>query len=208
MWDERARDPGLACSARATWVFQAVGGFGIGSGVVTPVTITARALRPCRAGTSAPKRSRSQGGVPSWGTLVVGGFTPFSQTRPAPQVCDFGLARLYGDPIKKMTPGVVTLWYRSPEILLGEESYDPAVDLWSVGCIFAEMLQKEPLFPGKTEVDMLTRIFNTLGTPTEDTWPDFNKVARGGFDCAAERGGACRGVQCSAAERDAGQALA
>uniref|UniRef100_A0A7S4LAR1 Protein kinase domain-containing protein n=1 Tax=Eutreptiella gymnastica TaxID=73025 RepID=A0A7S4LAR1_9EUGL len=92
------------------------------------------------------------------------------------KVCDFGLARLYGDPIKKMTPGVVTLWYRSPEILLGEESYDPAVDLWSVGCIFAEMLQKEPLFPGKTEVDMLTRIFNTLGTPTEDTWPDFNKL--------------------------------
>ena len=92
------------------------------------------------------------------------------------QVCDFGLARLYGEPIKKMTPGVVTLWYRSPEILLGEESYDPAVDLWSVGCIFAELLRKEPLFPGRTEVDMLTRIFNTLGTPTEETWPNFNQL--------------------------------
>eukprot|EP00667_Euglena_gracilis_P009398 EG_transcript_9542 len=92
------------------------------------------------------------------------------------KVCDFGLARLYGEPIKKMTPGVVTLWYRAPEILLGEEAYDPSVDLWSVGCIFAEWLQKEPLFPGKTETELLSRIFSTLGTPTEETWPDFDKL--------------------------------
>eukprot|EP00668_Euglena_longa_P029275 GGOE01036621.1.p1 GENE.GGOE01036621.1~~GGOE01036621.1.p1 ORF type:complete len:460 (+),score=151.39 GGOE01036621.1:40-1380(+) len=92
------------------------------------------------------------------------------------KVCDFGLARLYGEPIKKMTPGVVTLWYRAPEILLGEEAYDPSVDMWSVGCIFAELLQKEPLFPGKTETEMLSRIFSTLGTPTEETWPDFDSL--------------------------------
>eukprot|EP01006_Ploeotia_vitrea_P028826 TRINITY_DN61462_c0_g3_i1.p2 TRINITY_DN61462_c0_g3~~TRINITY_DN61462_c0_g3_i1.p2 ORF type:complete len:452 (+),score=79.91 TRINITY_DN61462_c0_g3_i1:19-1374(+) len=92
------------------------------------------------------------------------------------KVCDFGLARLYGDPIKKMTPGVVTLWYRSPEILLGEEFYTPAVDLWSVGCVFAEFLQKEPLWPGKNEGDMITRIFADLGTPTEESWPQYNSL--------------------------------
>jgi cell division cycle 2-like protein len=93
------------------------------------------------------------------------------------KVCDFGLARLYGDPIKKMTPGVVTLWYRPPEILLGEEAYDPSVDMWSAGCIFAELLQKEALFPGKTELEMLSRIFTTLGTPTEESWPGFERLA-------------------------------
>lgn len=63
---------------------------------------------------------------------------------------------------------VVTLWYRSPEILLGAEHYSTPVDAWSIGCIFAEMMNREPLFPGDSEIDELFRIFRTLGTPDEE----------------------------------------
>ena len=72
---------------------------------------------------------------------------------------DFGLAREYGSPLKPYTPVVVTLWYRCPELLLGQKEYSTAVDMWSVGCIFAEFIQKEPLFRGKSEIDMLNLIF-------------------------------------------------
>ena len=65
------------------------------------------------------------------------------------KVADFGLARTYTThPIQLMTPSVVTLWYRAPEILLGSRQYTPAVDIWSVGCIFGELILHEPLFPG------------------------------------------------------------
>ena len=77
----------------------------------------------------------------------------------SPQVGDFGLAREYGSPLKQYTPIVVTLWYRSPELLLGTKLYSTAIDVWSVGCIFGELLAMEPLFPGKSEVDQLNRIF-------------------------------------------------
>jgi len=66
---------------------------------------------------------------------------------------------------------VVTLWYRAPEILLGGKQYATAVDIWSIGCIFAEMVMRAPLFPGDSEIDELFRIFRVLGTPTEETWP-------------------------------------
>lgn len=68
-------------------------------------------------------------------------------------------------------PQVVTLWYRAPEILLGARQYACPVDVWSVGCIFAEMVKKTPLFPGDSEIDELFRIFRIFGTPTEATWP-------------------------------------
>lgn len=64
--------------------------------------------------------------------------------------------------------GVAFAWRSRSAAGPGEEAYDPSVDLWSVGCIFAEWLQKEPLFPGKTETELLSRIFSTLGTPTEE----------------------------------------
>ncbi|KAK7590418.1 hypothetical protein V9T40_002031 [Parthenolecanium corni] len=91
------------------------------------------------------------------------------------KVGDFGLAREYGSPLKHYTPVVVTLWYRAPELLLGTKEYSTSVDMWSVGCIFAEFLRMEPLFPGKTEIDQLNRIFKALGTPTEADWPEFPK---------------------------------
>lgn len=92
------------------------------------------------------------------------------------KVCDFGLARKYGDPIGKYTDLVVTLWYRAPELLLGTKEYSTAIDMWSVGCIFAEILTKKPLFPGKGELDQLGLIFRTLGTPNEEIWPGFNEL--------------------------------
>ncbi|XP_029357583.1 cyclin-dependent kinase 2 isoform X3 [Echeneis naucrates] len=66
---------------------------------------------------------------------------------------------------------VVTLWYRAPEILLGCKYYSTAVDIWSLGCIFAEMITRRALFPGDSEIDQLFRIFRTLGTPEETVWP-------------------------------------
>ncbi|XP_047251314.1 cell division control protein 2 homolog A isoform X3 [Capsicum annuum] len=66
---------------------------------------------------------------------------------------------------------VVTLWYRAPEILLGSRHYSTPVDVWSVGCIFAEMVNQRPLFPGDSEIDELFKIFRVMGTPNEDTWP-------------------------------------
>ena len=84
---------------------------------------------------------------------------------------DFGLARAFGVPLRTYTHEVVTLWYRAPEILLGGRQYSTGVDMWSVGCIFAEMATKKPLFPGDSEIDEIFKIFRILGTPTEAEWP-------------------------------------
>lgn len=92
------------------------------------------------------------------------------------KICDFGLSRQYGSPLKPYTQLVVTLWYRAPELLLGTKEYSTAIDMWSLGCIMAELLAKEPLFPGKTEVDQLDKIFRILGTPNEKIWPGFAKL--------------------------------
>ncbi|MCL7028519.1 hypothetical protein MKW94_010333 [Papaver nudicaule] len=69
------------------------------------------------------------------------------------KICDFGLSRQYGSPLKPYTHLVVTLWYRAPELLLGTKLYLTSIDMWSLGCIMAEFLGKKPLFTGKTEVD-------------------------------------------------------
>jgi len=92
------------------------------------------------------------------------------------KVGDFGLAREYGSPLKAYTSVVVTLWYRAPELLLGIKEYSTHIDVWSIGCIFGELLQMEPLFPGKSEVDELNRIFKLLGTPSEKVWPGYKDL--------------------------------
>ena len=110
------------------------------------------------------------------------------------KVADFGMARYYGDPPPKLTQLVVTLWYRGPELLLGAEKYGAEVDMWSVGCIFGELLTKEPLLQGKNEVDQLSKvslhlktrrqqsliptpqIFELCGIPTDAIWPGFKRL--------------------------------
>jgi len=92
------------------------------------------------------------------------------------KLADFGLARAFGLPVRPYTHEVVTLWYRAPEVLLGAKFYSTAVDTWSLGCIFAEMLTRRPLFPGDSEIDQLFRIFRVLGTPTEATWPGVSSL--------------------------------
>ncbi|EQL28345.1 CMGC/CDK protein kinase [Blastomyces dermatitidis ATCC 26199] len=92
------------------------------------------------------------------------------------KLADFGMARYYGDPPPKLTQLVVTLWYRSPELLLGADKYGPEIDMWSIGCIFGELLTKEPLFQGKNEVDQLSKIFALTGPPTTQTWPSFRSL--------------------------------
>ncbi|KAI9332694.1 kinase-like domain-containing protein [Obelidium mucronatum] len=93
------------------------------------------------------------------------------------KLADFGLARAVGIPLRTYTHEVVTLWYRSPEILLGSRHYSTAVDMWSIGCIFAELALKHPLFPGDSEIDEIFRIFRVLGTPNEDVWPGVSQLA-------------------------------
>ncbi|XP_050305710.1 cyclin-dependent kinase 1-like [Anthonomus grandis grandis] len=86
------------------------------------------------------------------------------------KVADFGLGRAFGIPVRVFTHEVVTLWYRAPEVLLGAARYSCPVDVWSMGCIFAEMASRKPLFQGDSEIDQLFRIFRVLKTPTEENW--------------------------------------
>ncbi|KAH0569649.1 Kinase, CMGC CDK [Spironucleus salmonicida] len=82
------------------------------------------------------------------------------------KLADFGLARTFGIPVRQFTHEIVTLWYRPPEILLNTRHYSTAVDVWSIGCIWCEMLcNSTPLFPGDSEIDQLFKIFEVLGTP-------------------------------------------
>ncbi|KAI0841770.1 kinase-like protein [Hypoxylon sp. FL0890] len=93
------------------------------------------------------------------------------------KIADFGMARYVGDPPPpKLTQLVVTLWYRAPELLLGTKTYGAAIDMWSVGCIFGELLTREPLLQGKTEVDELSKIFELCGIPTDESWPGFRRL--------------------------------
>ncbi|XP_014204338.1 cyclin-dependent kinase 1 [Copidosoma floridanum] len=93
------------------------------------------------------------------------------------KVADFGLGRAFGIPVRVYTHEVVTLWYRAPEILLGANRYTCSIDVWSIGCIFAEMATKKPLFQGDSEIDQLFRIFRVLKTPTEEIWPGVTQLA-------------------------------
>ncbi|VIO85888.1 cell division control protein 2 homolog, putative [Brugia malayi] len=86
------------------------------------------------------------------------------------KLADFGLARAVSVPMRAYTHEIATLWYRPPEILLGENRYSFGVDIWSVGCIFAEMAARTPLFKGDSEITQLFSIFSIMSTPTEDNW--------------------------------------
>ncbi|KAJ1973188.1 Cyclin-dependent kinase 10 [Dimargaris verticillata] len=92
------------------------------------------------------------------------------------KIADFGLGRIYATPSERMTPRVVTLWYRAPELLLGDKRYTPAVDMWSVGCIFGEFLLHQPCLPGTSELQQLERIVDLLGTPRERIWPGIRNL--------------------------------
>ncbi len=100
------------------------------------------------------------------------------------KVADFGLARRLalrssgegsssGD---LLTNKVITLWYRPPELLLGSRQYGPAVDLWGVGCIMAELLTGRPIFPGRNEMEQASMIFKVCGTPNDKSWPDHTNL--------------------------------
>ncbi|KAE9417874.1 hypothetical protein Angca_002607, partial [Angiostrongylus cantonensis] len=102
------------------------------------------------------------------------------------KLADFGLARNFSIPSRVYTHEVVTLWYRAPEvvfaltfsflILLGSRYYSTAIDIWSLGCIFSEMMSGSALFAGDSEIDQLFRIFRILGTPTPEMWPGVEKL--------------------------------
>jgi len=87
------------------------------------------------------------------------------------KLADFGLARAFGIPVRSYTHEVVTLWYRAPDILMASRKYSTPVDIWSVGCIFAEMANGRPLFAGTSEADQLDKIFRLLGSPTVADYP-------------------------------------
>merc|ERR1711934_1142642 len=87
------------------------------------------------------------------------------------KLADFGLARAFGIPMRNYSHEVVTLWYRAPDVLLGSRKYSTPIDIWSIGCIFAEMATGRPLFPGGNTNDQLMHIFRILGTPSAQTYP-------------------------------------
>ncbi|KAJ6247097.1 cyclin-dependent kinase c-2 [Anaeramoeba flamelloides] len=90
------------------------------------------------------------------------------------KIADFGLARVARD--KGLTDRVVTLWYRPPELLLGSTSYNYSVDMWSVGCVLAELLLRKPLLPGKKEYEQLDLIWSLCGTPDQNNWDGAKKL--------------------------------
>ena len=104
------------------------------------------------------------------------------------KIADMGFARLFNAPLKPLAdldPVVVTFWYRAPELLLGARHYTKAIDIWAIGCIFAELLTSEPIFHCRQEDiktsnpyhhDQLDRIFNVMGFPLEKDWDDIRKM--------------------------------
>uniref|UniRef100_A0A8D0GIG4 Cyclin-dependent kinase 20 n=1 Tax=Sphenodon punctatus TaxID=8508 RepID=A0A8D0GIG4_SPHPU len=91
------------------------------------------------------------------------------------KIADFGLARVFSNEGER--------WYRAPELLYGARKYDEGVDLWAVGCIFAELLNNSPLFPGENDIEQLCCVLRVLGTPNPRIWPeitelpDYNKIS-------------------------------
>ncbi|KAL0230307.1 hypothetical protein PCE1_003868 [Barthelona sp. PCE] len=96
---------------------------------------------------------------------------------PSVVLGDFGLARSFTEK-RSFKTGVVTLWYRAPELLMQVAPYTPAIDLWAVGCTFFELAEGMVCFKGDTEVKMQNRIFEKLGTPTPSSWPDLKRSTK------------------------------
>lgn len=92
------------------------------------------------------------------------------------KIGDFGLARAFGIPVNTFSSEVVTLWYRAPDVLMGSRNYSTSIDMWSAGCILAEMFIGRPLFPGASNEDQLLKIFKLMGTPNEHTWPGVSQL--------------------------------
>eukprot|EP00443_Scrippsiella_acuminata_P045327 CAMPEP_0115326320 /NCGR_PEP_ID=MMETSP0270-20121206/83508_1 /TAXON_ID=71861 /ORGANISM="Scrippsiella trochoidea, Strain CCMP3099" /LENGTH=318 /DNA_ID=CAMNT_0002746615 /DNA_START=37 /DNA_END=993 /DNA_ORIENTATION=+ len=101
-------------------------------------------------------------------------------SRDGLKICDFGLSRWFSAPWQPQnyTHEVITLWYRAPEVLLGgrSDTYGPEVDMWSAGCVIAEMATSYPMFPGESEISTIFRVMKALGTPTEETWPGHSQL--------------------------------
>ncbi|CAF2558857.1 unnamed protein product [Rotaria sp. Silwood2] len=92
------------------------------------------------------------------------------------KIADFGLARQFTLPNGTMTPMVVTLWYRAPELLFGSKYQTTAIDIWSAGCVLGELLCHRPLLPGRSEIQQIDLIIDMFGTPTEKIWPGLNDL--------------------------------
>lgn len=92
------------------------------------------------------------------------------------KLCDFGEARQFSEPAEPLTPVVQSLRYRAPEVLMGFRKYNAAVDMWSCGCIFAELVSMTHLIRSVDEVDHMSRVFQIFGTPTDQNWPGFKDL--------------------------------
>ena len=92
------------------------------------------------------------------------------------KIADFGLARKYGLPLEPMTPMVVTLWYRAPELLFGSKTHSAAIDIWAAGCILGELLAHHPIMPGRSEIHQIELIVEMFGTPNDTIWPGFSRL--------------------------------
>jgi cyclin-dependent kinase 2 len=88
------------------------------------------------------------------------------------KLADFGLARAFSVPIRTLTHEIETLWYRAPEVILGQKVYSLGVDIWAIGCIFAELHERKPLFMGDSEIDQIFKIFQFHGTPSQKDWAE------------------------------------
>lgn len=93
------------------------------------------------------------------------------------KIADFGLARGCGIPVTNYSNEVVTLWYRPPDVLLGSKDYMMTIDMWSIGCIFAEMVTGKALFTGLNDSDQVKKIFKIIGTPSNEDFPDMKKLS-------------------------------
>lgn len=88
------------------------------------------------------------------------------------KLADFGLARSLTEPSRPYTEDVCTVWYKPPEVMLRSGNYSTEVDIWSIGCVFFEMVASKVLFAGDSDIDMLYRIFSHLGTPSIEEWAE------------------------------------
>ena len=92
------------------------------------------------------------------------------------KLADFGLSRSFADPYTAMTHQVITRWYRPPELFYRARHYSGAVDVWSVGTVFAELILRRPYLAGNTDIHQLELISKFVGTPTEDNWPGVSRL--------------------------------
>lgn len=91
------------------------------------------------------------------------------------KIADFGLARIYQLPPKPLTKNVITLLYRAPEVLMGYQEYSASIDIWSLGCVFYELITGRPLIESDSETDHLIKTFRIFGVPNSESFPELNK---------------------------------